>query len=216
MYVFEYILDRISSLFKFNNYPLDEKAYSVMLYVAGLSLRDLSERYYVTMASRESVRRWFHRFSSIFSVERRFRRAVAVDETVVKLHGLRVYVWSALDVDSGEILAIYASWSRSMIVALKFIRMVLDKCLYKPLIIVDRGPWYRWALERLGLEYRYQRFGLRNIVERFFGYLKQRTRRFYNIINTWRIQSVEDYAKTIAIIRNITITIKTQGGVLPS
>ena len=126
MYVFEYILDRMSSLFKFNNYPLDGKAYSVMLYVAGLSLRDLSERYYVTMASRESVRKWFHRFSSIFSVERRFRNSVALDEAVVKLHGLRVYVWSALDVDSGEILAIYASWSRSMIVALKFIRMVLD------------------------------------------------------------------------------------------
>ena len=88
--------------------------------------------------------------------------------------------------------------------------------LNKPLIIVDRGPWYRWALERLGLEYRYQRFGIRNIVERFFGYLKQRTRRFYNNINTWKIQSIEDYAKTIAITRNITITIKTQGGVLPS
>ena len=129
MYVFEYILDRISSLFKFNNYPLVEKAYSIMLYIAGLSFRDLSERYFVTMASRESVRRWFHRFSSIFSVEERFRRAVALDETVVKLHGLRVYVWSALDVDSREILAIYASWSRSMIVALKFIRMVLDRCL---------------------------------------------------------------------------------------
>ena len=103
-----------------------------------------------------------------------------------------------------------------MIVAVKFVRIVLDRCLNKPLIIVDRGPWYRWALERLGLEYRYQRFGLRNIVERFFRYLKQRTRRFYNNINTWRIQLVEDYAKTIAITRNITITIKTQGGVLPN
>ena len=29
--------------------------------------------------------------------------------------------------------------------------------------MVDRGPWYRWAFERLGLEYRY---------ERFFRYLK--------------------------------------------
>jgi len=66
-----------------------------MLYVAGLSLRDLSERYYVTMASMESVRRWFHRFSSIFSVEEGFRRGVAVDETVAKLHGFITYVWSA-------------------------------------------------------------------------------------------------------------------------
>jgi len=45
--------------------------------------------------------------------------------------------------------------------------------------------------------------------------LKKRTERFYNNVNTWKIQSVEDYAKTIAITRNITITIiKTQGGVL--
>jgi transposase-like protein len=71
---------------------LDEKAYSIMLHIAGLSLRDLSGRYCVTMASRESVRRRLHRFSRVFSVEKRFRRPVAVDETVVKLHGLRAYV----------------------------------------------------------------------------------------------------------------------------
>jgi transposase-like protein len=215
MHVLDYILDRLSKLFKSNNYPLDEKAYSVMFHIAGLSFRDVSERYCVTMASRESVRKWFHRFSRIFSVDRRFRGTVAVDETVVKMHGLRAYVWSAVDVDSGEILAIYASRSRNMLIALKFLRIVLDRCLNKPLIIVDRGPWYRWALERLGLRYRYQRFGLRNTVERFFGYLKQRTKRFYNNINTWRIQSIEDYASAIAIIRNLTIAIKIQGGVLP-
>jgi transposase-like protein len=44
------------------------------------------------MASRGSVRRWFYRFSRIFSVEERSRDTVAVDETVVKLHGLRAYV----------------------------------------------------------------------------------------------------------------------------
>jgi len=147
-------------------------------------------------------------------MERKFRYYVAVDETVVKMHGLNAYVWSAVDVDSGEILAIYASWSRSMLIALKFLRMVLGRCINKPLIVVDRGPWYRWALERLGLKYRYQRLGLRNAVERFFGYLKQRTRRFYNNINTWSIKSIEDYAAATAMIRNLTTLTKTQGGVL--
>jgi transposase-like protein len=195
---------------------LVEKAYSVLFHVVGLSLRDLSERYCVTNASRESVRRWFHRFSKIFSVERRFRNTIAVDETVVKMHGLRAYVWSAVDVDSGEILATYASRSRNILIALKFLRIVLDRCLNKPLIIVDRGPWYRWALEMLGLKYQYQTFGIRNAVERFFGYIKQRTRRFYNNINTRSIKSIEDYATAIAIIRNLTTAIKTQGGVLLS
>ena len=49
---------------------------------------------------------------------------MAVDETVVKIHGLRAYIWSAVDVDSGEILAIYASWNRNMLIAMKFLRMV--------------------------------------------------------------------------------------------
>ena len=76
---------------------------------------------------------------------------MAVDETVVKMHGLRAYVWSAVDVDSGEILAVYASRSRNMLIAIKFMRMVLDRCLNKPLIIVDRGPRYRWAFESIGM-----------------------------------------------------------------
>ena len=126
------IRDGISRLFRFNNYPLDEKAYYVMLHVAGLSLRDLSERYHVTMASMESVRRWLHRFSRIFSVEKKFRNAVALAEIVVKMHGLRAYVWSAVDVDPGEVLVIYyASWSRNIIITMKFIRMVLDRCFKK-------------------------------------------------------------------------------------
>jgi transposase-like protein len=108
-----------------------------------------------------------------------------------------------------------AIWSRNMLIAMKFLRIVLSRCVNKPLIIVDRGPWYRWALDRLGLKYRYQRFGLRNAAERFFGYIKQRTRRFHNNINTWKTQSIEDYA-AIAIIRNLTTLTKIQGGVLLS
>jgi transposase-like protein len=214
MHVLDYILGRLSGLFRFNRYSLVEKAYSVLFHVVGLSLRDVSDRYCVTNASRESVRRWFHKFSKIFSVGKKFRNTIAVDETVVKMHGLRAYVWSAVDVDSGEILAIYASRSRNMLIAMKFLRMVMDRCINKPLIVVDRGPWYRWALERLGLKYRHQTFGIRNRVERFFGYLKQRTRRFYNNINSWKTQSIEDYATAIAIIRNLTTAIKIQGGVL--
>jgi hypothetical protein len=67
MHVLNYIIGRVSGL---ERYPLDEKAYSDMFYFAGLSFRDVSERDCVTTASKESVRRWFHRFSKIFSVGR--------------------------------------------------------------------------------------------------------------------------------------------------
>ena len=39
-------------------------------------------------------------------------------------------------------------------------------------------PWYRWAFERF--EYMYERFGMRNRVERFFRYLKERNTVFHH------------------------------------
>jgi hypothetical protein len=63
----------MSGLFRFNSYPLVEKAYSIMFHIVGLSFRDFSESYCVTTASRESVRKWFHKFSKIFSVDKKFR-----------------------------------------------------------------------------------------------------------------------------------------------
>jgi hypothetical protein len=36
------------------------------------------------------------------------------------------------------------------------------------------------GFERFGLEYRYERFGIRNSIERFFRYLKERTVVFHH------------------------------------
>jgi transposase-like protein len=55
-------------------------------------LRDLSERPSLTGASRESVRIWVHRFSSLFKPSKRARRLVAVDETVLKVEGQTCYL----------------------------------------------------------------------------------------------------------------------------
>lgn len=84
-----------------------ERAYAALLFVASLSLRDVSERYCLTCASRESVRGWAHTLRSLFKPDRRPRRLVAVDETVEKVLGRIAYLWSAVDVDTGEIIAVY-------------------------------------------------------------------------------------------------------------
>jgi transposase-like protein len=89
-------------------------------------------------------------------------------------------LWSAVDVDSRELLALEASYGRSCLNALSFLKKALRMCTDKPLVLVDKGPWYRWTFERLGLEYRHERFGMRNRVERFFGYLKERTVVFHH------------------------------------
>jgi hypothetical protein len=99
MHVIDAVLDSFSNLFRSHRYSPVEKLYSVVLFTAGLSLWDLSERLCLTGASRESVR-------------------------TVNLQGIPSTV--------------------------KFLRKVLDSCEGKPVIVADRGLWYRWALDRLG------------------------------------------------------------------
>jgi transposase-like protein len=112
--------------------------------------------------------------------EPRYGRCIAVYETKLRVKKSYVYIWSAVDVDSKELLALEASYGRSSLNAPSFLKKALRMCTDKPLVLVDKGPWCRWAFERLGLEYRHERLGMRNRVERFFRYLKERTVVFHH------------------------------------
>jgi transposase-like protein len=57
----------------------------------------------------ESVGIWVHRFSPLFRQFRRVSRLVAVDEAVLKVSGQTCYLWAEIDVDTKEVLAVYAS-----------------------------------------------------------------------------------------------------------
>jgi transposase-like protein len=95
-------------------------------------------------------------------------------------------VWAAIGVDTRELLAIKATWSRSSMDALLFLGRALEACTNKPAFVMDRGPWYSWAFRALGLQYYSETFGDRSRVERFFGSLKRRTRVFLKDINARR------------------------------
>ena len=77
-------------------------------------------------------------------------------------------------------MVLEVSYGRSCLNVLSFLKKALRMRINKRLVIVNRDPWYKWALERLGLEYRYERFGMSNRVERFFRYLKERTAVFHH------------------------------------
>jgi transposase-like protein len=72
--------------------------------------------------------------------EPRYRRCIAVDETKLRVKKSYVYVWSAVDVDSKELLVLEASYGRSSLNALSFLKKALRMCTDKPLVLVDKGP----------------------------------------------------------------------------
>ncbi len=169
---------------KRNKVSLRHKVKAGLLYMAGLSTRAIAEVVRAVPASREAVRHWVHRLAALPSqAEAKVRRCLAVDETKLKVNGNQVFVWATIDVDSREVLAVDASWQRSPMNAERVLKKALKLCLNKPLILVDKGPWYGEALTSLGLSSMHVTHGLRNRVERWFRTLKERTRRFYNNMN---------------------------------
>ena len=89
------------------------------------------------------------------------------------------YIWSAVDVDSGELLALEESYNKSCLNILIFLKKILKLCI------------------NIGLEYRHERLGLRSRAERFFRYLKERTMVFHHKM------SARDYKQEI---RNLNLS----------
>jgi len=61
-------------------------------------------------------------------------------------------------------------------------------------------------LERLGITYFHETFGNRNRIERWFRELKNRTKRFYNNVNSKTLKSIEEMATAVAIVHNLVRT----------
>jgi len=60
----------------------------------------------------------------------------------------------------------------------RFLKIVLSMCEVEE-IVLDRGPWYRDAICRLGVKVRYESFGDRSLVESVFSSFKQRAKIFF-------------------------------------
>jgi len=116
--------------------------------------------------------------------ERRPRRLLAVDETCLKSRGEKLWIWAAVDPETGETVRLEASWHRSALQALHFLQRTLKLCEGRPKILVDHGPWYPWALDALRIPYLQVTHGARNRIEAFFSSLKAHTRRFNHNVNS--------------------------------
>jgi putative transposase len=181
-------------IFKRNKRPLETKILACLLYLSGLSYRAMTYQTKVINASHVSTYNWVRALKGVVShAARKERRIIAMDETKLKIHGRQVFVWAAIDIDTRELLAVYASYYRSHINTLIFLRKILDSCTNKPVVLVDGGPWYRWPLDSMGIRWLHVTFGERNAIERFFRTLKERTRRFYNNLMTKRLEDLQSF-----------------------
>lgn len=128
--------------------PTEKRVEAAFLCHAGLSYRRVER---VDECSYEAVRQWYHRLAHLFEPDPDYHSTVAIAETTLNVEETEVYVWAAVDVDTFEVVHIEVSPDRTDLDALLFIKHVLKRCRGNPVVLVDRGPWYNWALDELDL-----------------------------------------------------------------
>ena len=185
---------------------MQSKALGILLYHYGLSLRKC--RSVVSSfepISHEAIRKWYHKTQPMFSVETCYREVVAVDETKLKINGKLYIVWAAIDTSNWEILGVWVTRGRASIEAYSFLKHVLGKCTNQPKILVDGGPWYKPALNRLGVKWDHVTFGLRHPIEQWFFLLKHRIKLFYrNWPYNTKLETVQNWLNCFVSMYHFT------------
>ena len=112
---------------------------------------------------------------------------------------------AAVDLEDEKVIAVYVSYGRSYFEAMAFLKRVKKACKGKmPIVFVDRGKWYPWALQRMGFnKYTVIKFGPRSAIERFFGNVEWRIRKFWNAFHgKYSVESMQNWIEAFAGFRN--------------
>ena len=105
--------------------------------------------------SYETVRRWVPKFGPTIARRLRRRRPRArdrwhLDETVIRIAGVWMYLWRAVD-HEGEVLDMLVQRRRDTRAALRLMRKLLKKQGFAPkLLVTDTDAFYASAFRQLG------------------------------------------------------------------
>ena len=176
----------------------------IQLYLAGLSLSNtiLILDIFDVDRCRSTVHNWVQKAD--------LQRAggadpdhVAVDETVIQLNNERFWLCAAVDSATNRLLHVKLSTTRNQAITEMFLTELREKHLVDDaLFLVDSAPWLQAALHRHGLDYRYEKHGNRNSVERVFRELKRRTNQFSNCFSHAEADTVENWLRAFAFAWN--------------
>lgn len=154
------------------------RALAIVLYNGGLSLALAG---HVVGRSAEAVSEWVDKTAQFFrSRPAAARRRIACDEKKISVRGREYWLFAALDLDSGEPLAVLVTGGRSCFEAYAFLKKVKARCQGRlPRVFTDGGTFYPWALKRLGFHrHTVIPFGPRSPIEGFFSVVQRRIVRF--------------------------------------
>lgn len=187
--------------------------YALYLYFLGLSFRNTSKAirpFEVEGRSHVAIWKWVQRFNPrrLYCCKR--VSAFLIDETTLQIGSSEAWLWVAVEPIHKQILGVYISRHRNMIVAEAFLSSLI-RMYGKHIVYSDGGTWYPEACVSLNLKHRlHSSYEKSIVVERTIEYLKDRTEAFddyYPCTKTglYNLQHVYKWVILIVFMHNSVI-----------
>jgi len=177
---------------------------SIQLHLAGLSLSNtisILEIFGVERA-RSTVHNWVHK-SDLQPQTGQSPDHVAVDETVIRLDDEKYWLYAAVDPESNELLHTKLETTTNSALAHAFFHELREKHdIDDAVFLIDGSASLKDACNRHGLDFRYERAGNRNSVERVFREVKRRTSSFSNCFSHAAAETTDDWLRSFAFVWN--------------
>ena len=176
----------------------------IQLHLAGLSLSNtisILEVFGVNRA-RSTVHNWVHK-ADLQPESGQSPDHVAVDETVIRLNDQNYWLYAAVDPETNELLHTKLEPTTNKVIAHAFFTELREKHdVDDAVFLIDGSLSLKDACQRHGLNFRYERHGNRNSVERVFREVKRRTSSFSNCFSNAKAETADDWLRSFAFAWN--------------
>jgi putative transposase len=176
----------------------------IQLHLAGLSLSNtvsVLDIFGVDRA-RSTVHNWVHK-AELQPESGQSPDHVAVDETVIQLNDEQYWLYAAVDPETNELLHTKLEPTRTNVLAHAFFADLRDKHdVDNAVFLVDGAAPLKDACRRHGLDFRYEKHGNRNSVERVFREIKRRTTSFSNCFSNAEADTANNWLRAFAFAWN--------------
>jgi len=177
---------------------------SIHLHLSGLSLSNtvrILEVFGVKRA-RSTVHNWVHK-AYLQPESGKNPDLVAVDETVIQLNDEQYWLYAAVDPETNEFLHTTLEQTRNTMIAQQFFTKISEKHdVSEAVFLIDGAQSLHAACRRIGYDYRYEKYGNRNAVERVFREIKRRTVCFSSYFSNATPETADDWIKSLSFAWN--------------
>ena len=177
---------------------------SIQLHLSGLSLSNtvsVLEIFGVERA-RSTVHNWSHK-ADLQPTSGKNPDHVAVDETVIQLNDEQYWLYAAVDPETNELVYTSLEPTTNTGLARTFLAELSEKHdVADAIFLIDGAHSLQAACHRAGYDFRYEKHGNRNAVERVFREIKRRTICFSNCFSNAAAETADDWLRSFSFAWN--------------